>query len=109
MKLAAEQGQSACKLQRGGDGGGELDGLFSPSACSPFSPGSKQYEQIRAEQRAARIHTRSSYVLPYPAMEDAYLKSTTEVLSSFGVLDVKSGLSTRQVQDSRSKHGRNGA
>ena len=108
MKLAAEQGQSACKLQRGGDGGGELDGLFSPSAFSPFSPRSKQYEQIRAES-CPHTHTRSSYVLPYPAMEDAYLKSTTEVLSSFGVLDVKSGLSTRQVQDSRSKHGRNGA
>jgi hypothetical protein len=41
-------------------------------------------------------------------MEDAYTRSTEEVLKHFQALEA-TGLSERQVELSRAKHGRNGA
>lgn len=41
-------------------------------------------------------------------MEDAHLRSTSEVLTHFGILDAKRGLSSSQVKESRAVHGKNG-
>lgn len=41
-------------------------------------------------------------------MEDAYQKTTSEVLTHFGILDSKRGLSSQQVAENRAKYGKNG-
>lgn len=41
-------------------------------------------------------------------MEDAYLKTTSEVLTHFGILDQKRGLSSQQIAANRAKYGKNG-
>lgn len=41
-------------------------------------------------------------------MEDAYQKTTSEVLTHFGILDQKIGLTSQQVVANRATYGKNG-
>jgi magnesium-transporting ATPase (P-type) len=54
-----------------------------------------------------RLSTVNAHALPHINMENAFAKSTSEVLKFFSVSETQ-GLTEAQVKESRDKHGRNG-